>query len=110
MLRVITGACMVGLYTVVESWLNTRAAPEQRSRVFASSMVVHFTALPAGLFLLALYPVSALQLFGIVAILVSLFLVPVALTSLPQPLPVHSSNLSLPQFYRKAPTRDPGQI
>lgn len=103
-LRVITGACMVGLYTVVESWLNTRAAPEQRSRVFASYMVVNFTALTAGQFLLALYPVAGFQLFGIVAVLVSLSLVPVALTSIPQPLPVHAPRLSLQALYRKAPT------
>src|SRR3546814_8569077 len=45
MLRVITGACMVGLYTVVESWLNTRAAPEQRSRVFASRSEEHTSEL-----------------------------------------------------------------
>src|SRR3546814_13345629 len=39
MLRVITGACMVGLSTVVESWPHTLAAPAQRSRVLASSRV-----------------------------------------------------------------------
>ncbi|HET8882709.1 MAG TPA: MFS transporter [Solimonas sp.] len=103
-LRVVTGACMVGLYTVVESWLNTRAAPEQRSRVFASYMVVNFTALTVGQFLLALYPVSGMQLFGIVAMLVSLSLVPVAMTSIPQPLPVHTPRLGLHALYRKAPT------
>src|SRR3546814_1183981 len=70
MLRVITGACMVGLYTVVESWLNTRAAPAQRSRLFESYRVVNFTALTAGQFLLALYPVSGFQLFVITATLV----------------------------------------
>ncbi|NKF21873.1 MFS transporter [Solimonas sp. C16B3] len=102
-LRVITGACMVGLYTVVESWLNTQAAPEQRSRVFASYMVVNFSALTVGQFLLALYPVSGFQLFGIVAILLSLSLVPVALTSIAQPLPVHTPRLSLQALYRKAP-------
>lgn len=103
-LRVITGACMVGLYTVVESWLNTRAAPEQRSRVFASYMIVNFSALTAGQFLLSAYPVSGFQLFGIVAILLSLSLIPVAMTSIPQPLPVHTPRLSLQALYRKAPT------
>src|SRR3546814_4277382 len=67
-------------------------------------MVVNFTALTAGQFLLALYPVSVFQLFGIVAILVSLSLVPVALTSIPQPLPVHTPHLSRQALYRKAPT------
>lgn len=102
-LRVMTGACMVGLYTVVESWLNTRAAPEQRSRVFASYMVVNFTTLTIGQFLLPLYPVAGFQLFGVVAVLMALSLVPVALTSIAQPLPVHTPRLSLQALYRKAP-------
>lgn len=102
-LRVLTGACMVGLYTVVESWLNTRAAPEQRSRIFASYMVVNFSALTIGQFLLALYPVSGFQLFGVVAVLMALSLIPIALTSIDQPLPVHTPRLSLQALYRKAP-------
>jgi MFS family permease len=45
-----------------------------------------------------------MQLFGIVAMLVSLSLVPVAMTSIPQPLPVHTPRLGLHALYRKAPT------
>src|SRR3546814_3230639 len=67
-------------------------------------MVDTFTSLTAGQFRLALLPVSGFQSFGIVAILVSLSLVPVALTSIPQPLPVHTPHLSLQALYRKAPT------
>ena len=33
LLRVVTGMALVGLCTVIESWLNAQAAPEHRSRV-----------------------------------------------------------------------------
>ena len=103
LLRVVTGACMVGLYTVVESWLNTQASTEQRGRVFASYMVVNFLALAAGQALLALYPAAGFELFGIVAVLLSLSLIPVALTSITQPQPVHAPNLGLRGLFRKSP-------
>src|SRR3970040_2277101 len=32
-LRLVTGIALVGLYTVIESWLNAQAAPAQRSQV-----------------------------------------------------------------------------
>lgn len=103
LLRVVTGACMVGLYTVVESWLNTQASSEQRGRVFATYMTVNFVALAVGQALLVLYPVSGFELFAIVTILLSLSLIPVALTSVAQPQPVHVLHLDLRGLFRKSP-------
>src|SRR3546814_4042987 len=40
-LRMLTGIALVGLYTVIESWLNATAPPAQRSGVFAMYMVVN---------------------------------------------------------------------
>jgi MFS family permease len=109
-LRMLTGACMVGLYTVAESWLNTRAAPEQRGAVFASYMVVNFSALTVGQLLLTLYPATGFELFGVVAILMSLSLIPIALTSIAQPLPVHAPHLSIRSLYHKSPVGIAGAV
>jgi MFS family permease len=95
LLRVLTGLAIVGLCTVIESWLNSQAAPEQRSRVFAVYMVVSLLALASGQLLLDLQPPRSFVLFSVVAILMSLATLPVAVTRLPQPvmLPAPRSNI-----------------
>ena len=69
LLRVVTGVSLVGLCTVIESWLNAQAAPEHRSRVFGVYMVVSLLALAAGQLLLDLQPPRSPVLFSVVAIL-----------------------------------------
>jgi MFS family permease len=102
-LRVITGACLVGLYMVIESWLNTRTPAERRGRVFAIYMAVTLLALALGQALVASAPASGFTLFGVVSILISLALVPIALTSVTQPDPVSMRRLGARRLYRAAP-------
>lgn len=79
-LRVVTGIALVGLTTVIESWLNSRAAPEQRSRTFAVYMMVTLVALAGGQLLLDTQPPGSFVLFSVVAILISLATLPVTTT------------------------------
>ena len=53
-LRFVTGLALVGLYTVIESWLNALPERQNRSRVFAAYMAVNLGALAAGQALLGL--------------------------------------------------------
>jgi len=39
-LRIITGICMVGLYTVIESWLNEDPPQHVRGQAFAANAMV----------------------------------------------------------------------
>lgn len=103
-LRVVTGVCLVGLYMVIESWLNTLAPGTSRGKVFATYMVVNFLALAAGQNLIRLYPPSGFELFGIVAMLLSLSLVPIALTRIGQPTPVQHPRVGLRRLYRASPS------
>ena len=79
LLRALYGACSGGMVLVVESWLSTAAPEGWRSRVLAAYMVVFYLALGASQFLLDTYSPSGPELFSLVAILLSLSLVPVAL-------------------------------
>ena len=45
LLRVMTGVALVGIYTVIESWLNTQAPPERRGQVFACYMAINLGSL-----------------------------------------------------------------
>jgi MFS family permease len=103
LLRVVTGACLVGLYTVIESWLNAQTPNDRRGQVFALYMAVTLVALAAGQGLVALNDPAAFTAFGIAAILLSLGLVPIAFTSLTQPQPVTTPRLGLRFLYENSP-------
>lgn len=95
-LRVLTGVGLATLYAVVESWLNYQASAEERGRVFSIYMVINLGALAAAQQLLHLASPLEYTLFAIAAIFVSLALMPITWTRLPQPqiggadlMPVH---------------------
>lgn len=110
LLRVLTGACLVGLYTVIESWLNAQTPNQQRGQVFALYMAVTLVALAAGQGLVAVNDPAAFAPFGIAAILLSLGLVPVAFTSLSQPQPVATPRLGLRFLYANSPAAVAGAL
>lgn len=86
--RLLCGICLVGIYMVTESWLNDQASNQMRGRVLATYMLVMLIALGLGQFLILADDIRELGLFAIAAGLFSLGLVPVALTRLPEPVPV----------------------
>ncbi|MEZ5562653.1 MAG: MFS transporter [Gammaproteobacteria bacterium] len=110
LLRVLTGLALVGLCTVIESWLNAQALPEQRSRVFAVYMVVSLLALAAGQLLLDLQPPRSFVLFSVVAILISLATLPVASTLLPQPVMPPAPRSNVFQISGRAPSAAIGAV
>ncbi|MGA8004728.1 MAG: MFS transporter, partial [Burkholderiales bacterium] len=87
-LRLITGVCIVGLYMVIESWLNALAPNSKRGTIFAAYMATTLGALAFGQFLILVGDVLGFTPFALVSILLSLALVPVALTRVPEPPPV----------------------
>lgn len=102
-LRFITGIAMMGLYMVVESWFNERAERDMRGRVFSLYMVVSFAGLGGGQFLLAMNNVHSLDLFLVVGLLMSLCLVPIALTRAVHPQPVAAVRFDIRQLFQRAP-------
>ena len=102
-LRLVTGICSVGLYMVIESWLNAQSTNQQRGQVFALYMTVNMLAMAAGQTLLLLNKVDSFVPFAIIAILFSLGLVPVALTWMNEPQPISTPSLRMAYLYGKAP-------
>lgn len=80
-LRALSGVCFAGIYVVAESWLNDRADSSSRGVLLASYMVVVYVGLGAGQFLLNLADPSGTTLFALIGILISLAVVPIALTA-----------------------------
>lgn len=98
-LRVLSGICVVGIYMVVESWLNEQSAGPSRGSIFSLYMMSTLVALGAGQFLLLVGDTSELTLFALAAILISLGVVPIAITRVTEPrielvVPVQLSELA----------------
>ncbi|WP_221800744.1 MFS transporter [Oceanobacter mangrovi] len=102
-LRVITGATLVILYTIIESWLNDQTPAEKRGQVFAVYIAVTLAALALTQQLLVLDSPLNFTLFAIAAMLVCVSLIPVSWTRLPQPKVTNVSRYSLRKLMRQAP-------
>ena len=103
LLRVIIGVCMLGMYLVIESWLNSQSSNETRGRLFAVYMAINLLALGVGQYLLLIYDVQSLAPFALIALFFSLALVPIALTHMQQPTPVPIGHLGLGELYATSP-------
>ncbi|MAT52251.1 MAG: MFS transporter [Porticoccaceae bacterium] len=110
LLRILTGAVLVVLYTVTESWLNGQTSAEQRGRVFATYMAVNLGSLALAQQLLRLDSPAAFTLFVLCAMLMSVSLVPVAWTRLQQPEVAVVRRLGLMRLFRTAPVAAMGAL
>ena len=103
LLRVVTGIALVGLYTIIESWLNAEPDPKRRSRVFSLYMMINLSALALGQVLLMLGDAGAAAMFTVTALLVCAAMLPVTATRLQQPDVPNVPRLKLTHLYRLAP-------
>lgn len=111
-LRVFNGLALMGIYMVIESWLNERSqsSPGNQGSIFAVYMIVNLVAVAAGQYLVTIHGATALESFVIAAILFSMGLLPIALTPVPQPLPIATPSLSLSALARKTPSGVAGAL
>lgn len=83
--RMVTGACLAGLYIVAESWLNGASSTRVRGRVLAIYMVVVTAGLATGQLLLTTADPGGFILFVVASLLLSMAVVPIALVRFPEP-------------------------
>lgn len=103
LLRLLAGMCLVGLYIVIESWLNAVAPSQHRGKVFATYMTVSFLALGLGQWLTLVGDRLGFVPFAMVSVLFSFALLPLALTRVPEPPAVDAPRLGLGTLYRISP-------
>lgn len=84
-MRFVTGLSFAGLYVVTESWLNRETTSQNRGGVLAVYMIVTHTGLAGGQSLLIVAPSSGLVLYIIASIILSIAVVPILLSTTPQP-------------------------
>jgi MFS family permease len=102
-LRGVVGLSLAGLLIVVESWLNNQAVPQTRGHVFGLYMAATWFGIVGGQLLFAIPSSETFQLFAVVAIAISLSLVPVTLTTGAVPSIPQVTTINLVGLYRLAP-------
>lgn len=102
-MRVLTGACLAGLYVVAESWVNHAATNEMRGKFLSVYMIISFSFFGLGQFLLNLADPGGFVLFIIVSALVSMALVPVALTRTHAPEIPQVRPVGVKELYKSSP-------
>ncbi len=88
-LRFAIGCWMSGLYMIIESWLNESTDKNNRGSVLSVYTIINLTMIVIGQQLLNFAEPSAAGIFGLAAIMLSLAIIPVSLTTslAPAPLP-----------------------
>lgn len=101
-LRFIDGLCVAAVFICLESWLNERAEPSTRGSVLAAYMISLYAGQSLGQFLLNLDG-SAAAPFVASSLLVSLSILPIALTRLTEPAVTQQTPLSIQRLYAASP-------
>lgn len=103
-LRFFTGLSIIGLYMVIESWLNECTSPDSRGKVLAIYMVMSYLGMAIGQQLLSFGNAYNLQILLIVGLMLVLCLVPVAITHSIHPQSPEFEHFDVVELFRKTPT------
>ncbi|MCB4768430.1 MFS transporter [Ancylobacter sp. Lp-2] len=103
LLRAAIGFGCVGLFVATESWLNSKATPALRGKVFSTYMVGTFLALALGQLLVGRLPLEGATAFDIIVALFAVALVIVSMTRAEQPIVTKEVTLPYGEILRAAP-------
>ena len=102
-LRAIIGVGCAGIFVTTESWLNSKAPPNERGRVFSSYMVGSFVALGLGQIMVGRIGLETAAPFNVVIGLFAVALVLVSTTRAEAPRIAADAPLSYGLLARSAP-------
>ena len=102
LLRFLIGAAMSGLYTVIESWLNSQSTPDSRGRILAIYTFITLSSMMAGQFLINVGPVEGSTPFIVAALFLALAIMPIGMTRRLAPTPVESARVGFGLLFRRS--------
>jgi len=102
-LRAIVGFGCAGLFITTESWLNAKAPPAERGRVFSIYMVGTFLALAVGQLLIGRAKIETTAPFSAIVALFAVALIMVSTTRAEPPRETAAETLPYGQLVRAAP-------
>jgi MFS family permease len=109
-MRFASGFCFAGLFTVIESWLNSAAQNRDRARVLALYRIVDIGSVTGAQFLIPLIGAGGFAIFAVMSIMITLSLVPVSLGDRSNPTAPEEVKLDLARVWRISPVGSIGCI
>ena len=101
-LRFMTGVAISGLYTVIESWLNSQASADSRGRILATYTIITLVAMAGGQALTNVGPVETATPFSLAAVFMALAIIPVGMTRRLAPAPLESTRIRFRLLYQRS--------
>jgi len=102
-MRFVVGFCFAGLFTTIESWINSGVANENRARALAFYRIIDLGSVTVSQFLIPLFGPEGFLIFGVMAIMITLSLVPVSLADRSNPTPPAEMSLDLKGVWALSP-------
>ena len=101
--RFLTGFSIIGIFIVVESWLNDRANNRTRGQVLSVYMFITFIALSLGTLLLNFSSPEKYEPFILISLLLSIALIPILLTKRKPPKFKKITGITIKNLYKISP-------
>ena len=84
-MRIASGLCVAGAYTVIEAWLNAKVTNENRGRAMGTYRIADMSASLAAQLIIAVLPPAVYISYNLLAVLCCAALLPLTLTRASQP-------------------------
>jgi len=101
--RFLTGFSIIGIFIVVESWLNDRANNRTRGKVLSVYMFISLTGLALGALLLNFSSPEKYEPFILISLLLSIALIPILLTKRKPPKFKKITGIKIKELYKISP-------
>lgn len=102
-IRFASGFCFAGLFTIMESWLNSGVSNHDRARVLALYRIIDIGSVTGAQFLIPAFGADGFTIFAIMSIMITLSLVPVSLGDRSNPRAPEDVKLDLARVFRISP-------
>ncbi|MGB7431605.1 MAG: MFS transporter [Ahrensia sp.] len=102
-LRFVVGFCFAGLFTTIESWINAGVKNETRGRILSIYRIIDIVAVTSGQFLLPLFGADGFVLFAIIAMMITISLVPISLGDKSKPKAPEAFKFDLASIWLVSP-------
>jgi MFS family permease len=109
-IRFVTGFCFAGLFTVMESWLNSGVQNHDRARVLAIYRIIDIGSVTGAQFMIPVFGAGGFTIFAIMSIMITLSLVPISLGDRSNPKAPEDVKLDLARVWRISPLGSIGCI
>ncbi|NVO54965.1 MFS transporter [Rhodobacteraceae bacterium B1Z28] len=109
-LRIASGTCVAGSYTVIEAWLNSKVTNETRGRAMGTYRIVDMGASLGAQLIIAVLPPASYVSYNLLAILCCAALLPLTLTKASQPKTPDAPRLRPKLAWRSSPLAVAGVI